>query len=46
MREHLLAVQVLEDLVEAIFAASLRTVSNERGRPAEEDTAEALSPVD
>lgn len=42
VREELLAVEVLEVLVEAVFAGSLEGVAHEGGGPAEEDAAEAF----
>jgi hypothetical protein len=41
-----LAVEILEDLVEPIFPCTLTRVPDERGRPAEEDTAKSGFPVD
>lgn len=42
----LVAVQVLEDFVEAVFACTLERVANEGGRPTEEDTTETFFCVD
>ena len=44
--EQLVAVQVLEDFVEAVLAGSLKGVADEGGGPAEEDAAEAFLAVD
>lgn len=44
--EHLVAVEVLEDFVEAVFAGALEGVADVGGRPAEEDAAETLFGVD
>ena len=45
-REQLLAVPVLEDLVEAVLARALERVADKRRRPAEEDAAQALGAED
>lgn len=44
--EHLVAIEVLEDLIESVFSASLGTVSYKRGRPSEEYTPHTFSFVD
>lgn len=44
--EEVVAVLVLEDLVEAVLAQALEGVADERGGPAEEDPAEALGRED
>ena len=44
--EQLVAIEVLEDLVEAVLAGSLEGVADEGGGPAEEDAAEAFFAVD
>jgi hypothetical protein len=41
-----LAIEVFEDLVEAVFAGALHGVADEGGRPAEEDAAQAFFGVD
>lgn len=42
LREHLVAVQVLEVFIQTVLAGALERVPQEGGRPAEEDAAEAL----
>ena len=44
--EELVAVEVLEDFVEAVFSCALEGVADEGGGPAEEDAAEAFGGVD
>ena len=44
--EPFIAVEVLEDLVEAVFPRALEAVADEGRRPAEEDAADAFGPVD
>lgn len=46
MGEERVAVGVLEDFVEAVFAGALEGVADEGGGPAEEDAAEAFGGVD
>ena len=45
-RRELLAVEVLEDFIETVLAGALQRVTDEGGRPTEEDTAQALFRVD
>ena len=44
--KHVVTVLVLEDLVEAVFAHALERIPHKRGRPAEEDAADALFGID